>query len=199
MRTHIRIAPGTDFEQLLRFLNAPVPRELILSDLGMRLLITHASMPRGSFEHRFAAASAIWRFGRAVVIREPKYLGYQILGNFVKVMEDRGLDYSRSMWAWSELWRFLKTELPEVHGRIVQCRWCARFMYRYTRRTQYCSPLCRLARKLIRHPDPDTVKLSKPLLQYWPKIIERNPRLPVLTRVSKIVTAHFLGPIYHQQ
>ena len=197
MRTNaaVRLRPRSDLQPFLEFLNRAVLSERGPTEQQMDKVVEELGMPRRSFEHRVAVETAVWRFGKVTRVREKRNLGFAIVKEFVRPMEARGFDYTRSMTAWKELWWFLTSEHPELHGRLGQCDWCERFFYRYTRKTKSCSPLCRLAPSLVRHPDQRLAARVRKILLAFAKEAEQKPSTPTLSRVSDTVIPHFLDVI----
>jgi hypothetical protein len=69
--------------------------------------------------------------------------------DFLKCTKARGLDLSRSLRAWAEVWSVLQQRSPGLQGRIGQCGWCGRFFYRYRLNAQHCSSLCGLVGQVL--------------------------------------------------
>ena len=197
-RTRLRLRPRSDLQPFLEFLNAAVLSERTPTDRQMDRAVEVLGMPRRGFVHRVAVETAVWRLGKVTRVQEKRNLGSAIIQDFVRPLEAQGVDYARSMTAWRELWWFLTSEHPELLCRLGQCSWCARFFYRYTRKTDSCSPLCRLAPSLVSNLERKMRARVRKILLSFAEQAKKNPSTPTLSRISNMVIPHFLGAIDRQ-
>lgn len=180
MRTY-RLQPIVHLRPFVDSLNADAPSHLLRgpSEDSLIAMLSSRHGTTGIPNLHLAARIAMEHLASRAYLVNDRFVGTHLGAPFLKHMRHAGTpDVRASFQAWFEVWRFLRTQYPKLDGRIGRCVFCARFFYRYHRKDEFCSPMCRIGPRLV-----------KKLPQRW-KAEARNRVLTAANKVSGFEASH---------
>lgn len=206
--THVRLRPRVDLRPFFDFLNRDATTSGIVTKLA-KMLTDQPRLPsltdRSEAVAKFdvVALEAVARLSRRPVYGT-RWVGSNIEKYFLGFTRRAGLSEARSFQAWRSVWRFLKTEHPDIGARIDRCEWCRAYWYRYharsrRRRDRFCSPMCRLGQSMVKRLSETAKPFARDSLRAMINVFRETdaPSRPLDHRARRLVKL-FLDPVQHR-